>query len=142
MDAIAGASEEELAAVEGVGPTIAASVRAFFAGEDNQDLVRRLAEAGVRMEEGGPEEAERPLGGLTFVLTGALEDFTREEAGDALKALGAKVTGSVSKKTSFVVAGKDAGTKLAKARELGVEVLDETDLVRVLETGEPPEASD
>ena len=102
-------------------------------------MVERLREAGVSLEEevAAPERPQS-LEGLTFVLTGTLERFSRTEAGNQLKALGAKVTGSVSKKTSYVVAGAAAGSKLAKAEALGVPVLDEDALVQILETGEPP----
>jgi DNA ligase (NAD+) len=136
---------DPLASVEGIGPKIAASVRAFFANPDNIAVVRRLSAAGVVLAEERHQPARpQTLGGLTFVLTGALSRFTRDEAGAALKALGAKVSGSVSKKTSFVVAGQDAGSKYDKALELGVPVLGEDELVRVLETGQPPsgEAAD
>ncbi len=130
---------DPIARVEGVGPVIAASIRAFFANPDNAALVERLRERGVRVAE-ERSEPTRPqtLAGLTFVLTGALSGFTRDEAGSALKELGAKVSGSVSKKTSFVVAGDDAGSKYDKAMALGVPVLDEDALVRLLESGEPP----
>lgn len=139
-DATAGAEPADpIARVEGVGPVIAASVRAFFANPDNRALIERLRERGVRLAE-EREEPERPqtLAGLTFVLTGTLERYTRDQAGAALKELGAKVTGSVSKKTSFVVAGEDAGSKHDKALALGVPILSEDDLVRVVQTGEPP----
>ena len=130
---------DPLASVEGIGPKIAASIRAFFANPDNVAVIKRLAADGVVLAE---ERAEptRPqtLTGLTFVLTGALTAFTRDQAGAALKELGAKVSGSVSKKTSFVVAGEDAGSKYDKAVELGVPVLTEEDLVRIIESGEPP----
>jgi len=130
---------DPLASVDGIGPKIAASIRAFFANPDNVAVIERLRAGGVVLAE-ERREPLRPqtLSGLTFVLTGALSRFTRDEAGAALKALGAKVSSSVSKKTSFVVAGEDAGSKYDKALELGVPVLAEDDLVRVLETGEPP----
>jgi DNA ligase (NAD+) len=130
---------DPLASVEGIGPKIAASVRAFFGNPDNLAVLERLRAAGVILAE-ERREPERPqtLGGLTFVLTGALSRYTREDAGAALKALGAKVSGSVSKKTSFVVAGEDPGSKYDKALELGVPVLGEDDLERVLATGEAP----
>ncbi len=139
VDALVAASAEEIAAVEGVGPVIAASVRAFFDNPDNVEVVEKLRQRGVRLaEERRVPERAQTLAGLTFVLTGALERHTRDEAGVALKALGAKVSGSVSKKTSFVVAGADPGTKLVRALELGVPTLDEAALERVLETGVPP----
>jgi DNA ligase (NAD+) len=130
---------DPLASVDGIGPKIAASIRAFFANPDNIAVIERLRASGVVLAE-QRRSPERPqtLAGLTFVLTGALSRFTRDEAGTALKALGAKVSGSVSKKTSFVVAGEDAGSKYDKALELGVPVLSEDELVATLETGEPP----
>ncbi|MBE0416405.1 MAG: NAD-dependent DNA ligase LigA [Coriobacteriia bacterium] len=132
---------DPIARVEGVGPTIAASIRAFFANADNCTMVERLRERGVRLAEERVAPARpQTLEGLTFVLTGALEQFTRDEAAAALKELGAKVTGSVSKKTSFVVAGEDAGSKYDKAVALDVPVLSEEDLVRIVESGEPPAA--
>jgi DNA ligase (NAD+) len=142
LDGLAAASEEQIAAVEGVGPKIASSVVTFLRNADNRAVLDRLAQRGVRMsDEGHLAEAKPPtLAGLTFVLTGGLGRYTREQATAALKSWGAKVSGSVSAKTSFVVAGADAGTKLERARELGVSVLDEPALVRMLETGEPPEA--
>jgi DNA ligase (NAD+) len=132
-------ASDPLASVDGIGPKIAASIRAFFANPVNSEVVTRLRSGGVVLEE-ADTEAERPqtLAGLTFVLTGALSAFTRDQAGAALKALGAKVSGSVSKKTSFVVAGEDAGSKYDKALELGVPVLTEDDLAAVLESGRPP----
>lgn len=139
LERLAAASIEDLADTEGVGPTIAASVRAFFDNPDNVVVVRRLGESGVRMIDPrtGPDVAPT-LAGLTFVLTGTLERYSRDEAGAALKRRGAKVSSSVSKKTSFVVAGESAGSKLDKAVELGVPVLDEMALVRIIDTGEPP----
>lgn len=136
-------ASDPIARVEGVGPTIAASVRAFFGIAENRAMLGRLGERGVRLAEEmtGPP-LPQTLEGLTFVLTGSLGGYTRDEAGAGLKALGARVAGSVSKKTSFVVAGEDAGSKLAKAIELGVPVLDEAALDRILETGQPPSAAD
>jgi DNA ligase (NAD+) len=130
---------DPLARVDGVGPKIAASIRAFFANPDNVSVIKRLLAAGVVLEDARPDfERPQTLEGLTFVLTGALSGFTRDEAGAALKALGAKVSGSVSKKTSFVVAGEDAGSKYDKAVELGVPVLGESDLVSIVDSGQPP----
>ncbi|MDZ4170144.1 MAG: NAD-dependent DNA ligase LigA [Coriobacteriia bacterium] len=139
---LAKADEEQLATTDGVGPRIAASVRAFFDTPRNRDVLARLVEAGVTLEAERAEPARpQTLAGLTFVLTGSLEHHTRDEAAAALKELGAKVAGSVSKKTSFVVAGEAAGSKLDRAIDLGVTVLDENALTQVLETGEPPRAS-
>ncbi|MDI6712785.1 MAG: NAD-dependent DNA ligase LigA [Anaerosomatales bacterium] len=141
VDAIAAASAEDLAAVEGVGPVIAASVRAFFDNADNRALIERLKAAGVATSEERPAEmGEQPLSGLTFVLTGALSSMTREQAAEALKAMGAKVTDSVSKKTSFVVVGESPGSKRDKALALGVPIIGEEELLRTLSTGQPPAA--
>ena len=139
LEALMLASEEDIAAIDGIGPKIAASVRGFFSVPENVAVLERLRRAGVVLEE-ERTAPERPqtLAGLTFVLTGALERYTRDAAGDALKALGAKVSGSVSKKTSYVIAGEAAGSKLAKAQQLGVPVLDEDALIRIIETGEAP----
>jgi len=130
---------DPLASVEGIGPKIAASIRAFFDNPDNVAVIERLRAAGVVLaEERRAPARPQTLAGLTFVLTGSLARYTRDAAGAALKELGAKVSGSVSKKTSFVVAGEDAGSKYDKAVELGVPVLSEEELVRIIETGEPP----
>ena len=140
LEKLVAAKEEDIAAVDGIGPKIAASVHEFFCTPQNVQVLERLRAAGVRMsEEQADEDAPQPLAGLTFVLTGSLQSFTRKAAGDALKALGAKVTGSVSKRTSYVVAGSAAGSKLTKAEQLGVPVLDEDALGQILETGTLPE---
>ncbi|MEV6861005.1 NAD-dependent DNA ligase LigA [Streptosporangium subroseum] len=140
IDAIADASEEELAAVEGVGPRVAAAIREWFEVDWHREIVARWKAAGVRMvDEGSAERLPQTLTGLTFVVTGTLADFTRDEAGAALTSRGGKVSGSVSKKTSFVVVGENAGSKLDKAVTLGVPVLDEPGL-RVL-LAEGPEAA-
>ena len=155
IDALAAASEEDIAACEGIGPKIAASVREFLSVSENLEVLQRLREAGLALEENlGAAVAQaaqetgvdadlaagQPLDGLTFVLTGTLVNRTRDEAGAALKLLGAKVSGSVSKKTSYLVAGPKAGSKLTKAESLGVPVLDEEALERILATGEVPQA--
>lgn len=144
IDTLMAASEEELAAVEGVGPKIARCVYLFFRTPDNVAVIDRLRKHGVSLEDDvqAAEEDALPqtLAGLTFVLTGSLTQsgMTRDEAGAALKARGAKVSGSVSKKTSYVVAGEAAGSKYDKAIALGVPVLDEDALLHILETGEVP----
>jgi DNA ligase (NAD+) len=127
MQRVMEAPAEALQAVPDVGPVVAASVRAFADEPRNRRLLARLEEAGVNMTSQAPEPADEigPLAGKTFVLTGTLATMSREEATDALERLGARVAGSVSKKTHAVVFGADAGSKLAKARELGVETLDE-----------------
>jgi DNA ligase (NAD+) len=139
LDRIASASQEELVAVDGVGPVLAQSVQEFFARPRNRELVEKLRKAGVNFE--GPARAtvpveEQTLAGLTVVLTGGLEGYTRDEAQAEIEARGGKVTSSVSKKTNYVVAGENPGTKLAKAEQLGVTVLDEDGFVKLLETGE------
>jgi len=154
IDALAAASEEDIAACEGIGPKIAASVREFLSVPENLEVLQRLREAGLALEENlGAAVAQaaqetgvdadlaagQPLDSLTFVLTGTLVNRTRDEAGAALKLLGAKVSGSVSKKTSYLVAGPKAGSKLTKAESLGVPVLDEEALERILATGEVPQ---
>ena len=141
LTSLMSADEERIAAVEGVGPKIAHSVREFLSVEENAAVLERLREAGVALEEEqAGEAAPQTLAGLTFVLTGTLERHTRDEAKAALQAFGAKVSGSVSKKTSYVVAGAAAGSKLTKAEQLGVPVLDEEALDHILETGEAPTA--
>ena len=144
MDALSTAGEDELAGIYGVGPKVAHGMWLFFRTPDNVSVIERLRAAGVTMadEAAAPgEEVPQVLAGLTFVLTGTLthSGMTRDEAGARLKAMGAKVSGSVSKKTSFVVAGEAAGSKYDKAVALSVPVLDEAALLRILETGEAPE---
>ena len=139
IQALATAPVEKIAEIPGIGPKIAESVHEFFSIPENVAVIERLRQAGVVLEEEKTEnELPQTLAGLTFVLTGTLEHFTRDEAGAQLKAMGAKVSGSVSKKTSFVVAGEAAGSKLTKAESLGVPVLDETALQQILETGQVP----
>lgn len=141
LDRMESATEEELAATEGVGPIIAASLKEWFAEEWHQEILRKWRAAGVRMEDEstGEEEGPRPLEGLTVVVTGTLENYTRDGAKDALQSLGAKVTGSVSKKTSFVVVGENPGSKYDKAMQVKVPVLDESGFAVLLEQG--PEAA-
>ena len=139
IQALATAPVEKISEIPGIGPKIAESVHEFFSIPENVAVIERLRQAGVVLEEEKSEnELPQTLAGLTFVLTGTLEHFTRDEAGAQLKAMGAKVSGSVSKKTSFVVAGEAAGSKLTKAESLGVPVLDETALQQILETGQVP----
>ena len=133
LDPLMDASEEEIQRVPDVGPVVAAHVAAFFASREHREVIKRLRDEGVRWERLETTSAPLPLSGQTFVLTGTLEELTREQAAEALTALGAKVSGSVSKKTRYVVAGADPGSKLDKARSLGIEVLDEAALKRLLE---------
>ncbi|MDG4858635.1 NAD-dependent DNA ligase LigA [Streptomyces sp. T-3] len=136
MDRIEEASEEELAAVEGVGPTIAASLKQWFEEDWHREIIRKWRAAGVRMEEeGAKDEGPRPLEGLTVVVTGTLQGHTRDGAKDALQSRGAKVTGSVSKKTSFVVVGDNPGSKYDKAMQVKVPVLNEEGFAVLLEQG-------
>jgi len=128
-----GATVEELEAIDGIGPDRAASIAEWFADEPNRVLVAELDELGLPMEAGAEERPiEGPLSGQSYVITGTLEDYTREEAKTALEALGAKVGDSVSKKTSGLVAGEGPGSKLAKAQKAGVPVLDEQALKQLL----------
>ena len=133
LDAIMAASEEELLGVPDVGPIVAAHIHAFFAEPRNRQVIADLKKNGVTWKESAPQrEAVGVLAGKTVVLTGSLTSLTRDEAKEKLEALGAKVAGSVSKKTSFVVAGAEAGSKLDKAQELGVDIWDEAKLVEFL----------
>ena len=142
MELLRQASEEDLAAVDGIGAIVARSIHTFLRVPDNAAVIERLEWHGVSMESQVPADlGEQTLEGLTFVLTGTLEQsgMSRDEAGARLKAMGAKVSGSVSKKTSFVIAGVKAGSKRAKAESLGVPVLEEEDFLRILETGQAPQ---
>jgi DNA ligase (NAD+) len=138
LEALMHASAEQIQQVPDVGPVVAAHVAAFFASEDHINVINALRRNGVKW----PEVARAPAGesagalaGRTFVLTGTLSGMTREQAEEALAARGAKVSGSVSKKTSFVVAGAEAGSKLARAQQLGVPVLDEQQFLELLGGG-------
>jgi DNA ligase (NAD+) len=125
LDALRAASAEELAAVEAIGPKIAESVVEYMARPDSERIVEKLKAAGVDPRVERLEAAERTFDGMTFVFTGALEKMTRQEAETIVRERGGKATSSVSKKTTYVVAGEGAGSKLAKAQELGVSVLTE-----------------
>jgi DNA ligase (NAD+) len=136
LDRILQATEEQLLQVPDVGPVVAQSIRTFFDQEHNREVVEQLRACGVTWTEGEPSAAaNQPLAGKTFVITGTLPTLSRDEARDLLEAAGAKVAGSVSKKTHYLVAGAEAGSKLDKARELGVPVLDEAALRVLLGTG-------
>ncbi|HEY1917956.1 MAG TPA: NAD-dependent DNA ligase LigA [Streptosporangiaceae bacterium] len=146
LDAIVHASSEDLAAVDGVGPTIAASLAEWFTVDWHWAIVNKWREAGVRLAEenaGGADGAARPLAGMSLVITGSLDEYSRDSATEAVRVRGGKVTGSVSKKTDFVVAGENAGSKYDKAIELGVQVLDEASFAVLLAEGpaavRPPE---
>ncbi|MEA2064228.1 MAG: NAD-dependent DNA ligase LigA [Gemmatimonadota bacterium] len=137
LEALSGATAEELEEIEGIGPVVAVSLAGFFANRKNLDLIGRLEAAGLSMGEQPARAAEQadtesPIYGKTFVLTGALSQFTRAEAGEKIKAAGGKVTGSVSTKTDYLLAGEDPGSKLMKAQKLGIRVIDETTFVKWL----------
>ncbi|MEV6365614.1 NAD-dependent DNA ligase LigA [Micromonospora musae] len=135
VEAIDEASEEELSSVDGVGPTIAASIREWFAVDWHREVVRKWAEAGVRMAEEAADEGPRPLEGLTVVVTGTLAGFSRDQAAEAVQSRGGKVSGSVSKKTGFVVVGENPGSKAEKAAGLKVPILDEDGFRLLLDQG-------
>jgi DNA ligase (NAD+) len=134
IDALVAASVEDVTAVEGIGPILAGTIVETFAEERNRELVERLRAAGLQMaaERGAEPDAPRPLAGKSFVLTGTLEGMSRDEATARITALGGKVTGSVSGKTDYVVAGAEPGTKLDRARDLGRPVVDEAELQKLL----------
>jgi DNA ligase (NAD+) len=136
LDAIMDATEEQLLEVNDVGPIVAHSLRTFFDQPHNREVMEQLRAVGIKWEEGEPaQRAPQTLTGKTFVLTGTFPTLSRDQAKDMLEASGAKVSGSVSKKTSYVVAGSDAGSKLDKAKELGVEVIDEAQMLALLISG-------
>jgi DNA ligase (NAD+) len=139
MDRIMAASEEELAAADGVGPTIAASVRDWFGVDWHRDVVEKWRSAGVRMADAGEDAPPGPLTGVTVVVTGSLRDYSRDQAIAAIQEQGGKVTGSVSKKTGFVVVGADPGSKYDKAVQVKAPVLDDDGFRVLLEDG--PEAA-
>ncbi|GAA3108828.1 NAD-dependent DNA ligase LigA [Nonomuraea salmonea] len=140
IDAIMNASEEELAAVEGIGPRVAATIKEWFEVDWHREIIERWRAAGVRMEdEPAPEKGPQTLEGLTFVVTGTLEGYTRDTAADELTRRGGKVSSSVSKKTSFLIAGENAGSKYDKAVDLGVPILDGAGFEVLLKDG--PEAA-
>ncbi len=132
MDKLAAATEEELIAISSVGPRIAESIISFFRQPQNQQIIERLRQAGVRMETEITEPKAASLAGQTFVLTGKLESLTRGEAEVKIKELGGSASSSISKKTSYVVAGSDPGSKIDKARELGIKILNEQELLSLL----------
>ncbi|HKG67192.1 MAG TPA: NAD-dependent DNA ligase LigA, partial [Solirubrobacteraceae bacterium] len=135
LDALLAATEEEIAATPGVGPKLAELLHSQLADEQLRAVFEDLRGLGLRMEQEGPPPGEGPLRELTFVLTGTLPDLTREQATERILAQGGKVTGSVSKKTSYLVAGASPGSKLEKAERLGVPVIDEAGLLELLSAG-------
>ena len=135
IEAIENATQEELEKVQEVGPKVAASVHDFFQNEKNRDLVQRLAELGLKMTAERKQRTTQ-LEGLTFVLTGTFPTLSREEAKEKIESAGGKVSGSVSKKTSYVIAGEEAGSKLTKAQELDIPILDEGGLFALIESSQ------
>ncbi|PZO20660.1 MAG: DNA ligase [Burkholderiales bacterium] len=136
LDGVMDASVEALSEVNDVGPVVAQSIRTFFDQPHNREVVEQLRACGLSWEEGEPaERAPQPLAGKTFVLTGTFPTLSRDQAKDLLEAAGAKVAGSVSKKTDYVVAGAEAGSKLEKAQALGVAVIDEAAMLAMLVSG-------
>jgi DNA ligase (NAD+) len=132
MEKIAAASRDELQSAEEVGPKVAESIFTFFREPQNRALVERLKAANLSFEYTVKKRAGGPLAGLTFVLTGTLPNLARDEAKQRIEAAGGKVAAAVSRKTNFVVAGDDAGSKLSKARELAIPVINETELLAML----------
>jgi DNA ligase (NAD+) len=144
IDALLDARVEDFAGVTGIGPILAQNVVDWFAGPHNRAVIDELRAAGVRLVEeqaASAEQGPRPLDGLTFVVTGTLPTFSRERAAELIKEAGGKVTGSVSSKTSYVLAGEAPGGKLDKARKLGVPVVDEAELLAMIAAGGPPRDS-
>jgi len=131
MEALMAASAEDLERVNEVGPRVSEAIREFFDESRNRDLVHRLEKAGLTLTAEKRKKTSQ-LEGLTFVLTGTLPNLSREDAKARIESAGGRVSGSVSKKTNYVVAGEDAGSKLDKAKELGVQVIDEPGLETLL----------
>ncbi len=132
IDNLMNAEVEEIAGLEDVGQIMAMSIYEFFKGEQTIDLIKKLRNAGVNMKEEEIEQVDLKFEGLIFVLTGSLDNYTREEAGDIIEKLGGKVSSSVSKKTSYVLAGEDAGSKLTKAKNLGVTIITEKEFEEMI----------
>ena len=141
LEALMGASEQELVDIEDVGGIVAASITEYFADEENRRFVNRLLEAGVRPQMHAQQDAGTLFEGMTFVLTGTLPTLSRAQAQEMIRKNGGKATGSVSKKTSIVLAGESAGSKLDKARELGVRIIDEAQFLQMIEQQKRPEAT-
>ena len=139
LEALMGATEQELVDIEEVGEIVASSITEYFADEENRRFVNRLLEAGVHPQMHMQEDAGTLFEGLTFVLTGTLPTLSRAQAQEMIRKNGGKATGSVSKKTSIVLAGESAGSKLDKARELGVTIIDEAQFLRMIEQQKRPE---
>ncbi len=136
IDSLIAASAQDISAIDGVGPTISDAVREYFSQEESQKLIVELKEVGVKLEQDDFAEAKiyaPTLAGKTFVLTGSMEKLERLDAEKAIKARGGQAPSSVSKKTDYLVAGANAGSKLAKAQELGIKIIDEAEFLTLLE---------
>ena len=142
LEALMSATEQELVDIEDVGEIVASSITEYFADEENRRFVNRLLEAGVRPQMHAQEDAGTLFEGLTFVLTGTLPTLSRAQAQEMIRKNGGKATGSVSRKTSIVLAGESAGSKLDKARELGVRIIDEAQFLQMIEQQKRPETTD
>jgi DNA ligase (NAD+) len=132
LDPILDADEEALQEVEGIGPNVAAEIASFFHQKHNREVIGKLVKAGVRWPKIARERRSLPLAGKTFVITGTLASMSRDEAKERLVALGAKVAGSVSKNTDYVIVGEDPGSKADKAKELKIEILNEKALLKLV----------
>jgi DNA ligase (NAD+) len=132
IDLLAATSKEDLMQISAIGPKIADSVTAFFRQEENQKIIRKLKEAGVKLEEKVEVKKDLPLSGKEFVLTGTLQAFTRQEAEARIRELGGAAKDNVTRKTDYVVVGADPGSKLARARELGIKTLDEKEFTKLV----------
>ena len=132
MDNLMNASFDELSMIDDIGPIVANSIREFFLEDQTKDLISKLKIAGVNMNSLEEESEDNRFEGKTFVLTGSLEDFTRNEASEIIERLGGKTSGTVSKKTDYVLAGEDAGSKLTKAQNLGVTVISEAEFKEMI----------
>ena len=134
LDALLASDENLILSVNDIGPVVAQSILSFFADPLNRQLINQLRASGIHWEEVEPEQSSDLLAGKTFVLTGTLPTLSRDDARAMIEAAGGKVAGSVSKKTSYVVAGEEAGSKLTRAEELGVAILDEEQFLKLLES--------
>ena len=132
IDNLAEADVENLSQVEDIGPIVANSIREFFGQEQTKDLISRLKQAGVNTQRLKEDDEDERFTGKTFVLTGSLENFSREEASNIIEKFGGKTSSSVSKKTSYVLAGEDAGSKLTKAQNLGVTIITEQEFADMI----------
>jgi len=137
IDKLAQASREELTDIVTIGPKIADSISAFFRQEENKKIIQRLKEAGVWLEEAAAKPQEMPFSGMEFVITGRMENFSRQEAEARVKELGGTAKDNVTRKTAYVVAGADPGSKLARAQELGIEILSEQEFLEKLRKANP-----